>query len=577
MKTWVRWKGLAAFAGVLVLLVVFFKFYAGIVVEKTIEFAGTRAVGARVDLADADLSLFPLGITLTGLEVTDPDAPMTNLFEVATARFALDPGALLLRKTIVDTMSVNGVRVKTDRRVSGEIIKKDRTTPKPASPSPEKKAWSMPALSMPDVKTVLERETLNSVAEARAIKKDLEKSRADFEGKLMGLPDKESFEAYEDRLKALKSGKVKLSNVLSRAEDLKKLKKDVDADLAKIKAVRKELNTQAASYRARIEALPGLAQADVKRIKETYAPNPKGMGNVTAMFFGPTLAAWVEKGLTWYNKLKPYLRKNESPEAEAAPDNETVQRGKGVDVAFREKEPQPGFLVRHGDLSLSLAAGEMTGIVQQVTAEQHLTGQPVTLELGGTNLTNLSEARIVGVIDRVRPDEDRDRLMVSLKGLGLDGRDLAADSAMAVRLDKGLADFNLVLDITDGSLNGLCKVTLTDLSLVTKNADPSDRLSRVFSKTLADVRTVELNCALSGTVDAYKADLGSNLDDLLKDAVRGIVKDLSDEFTNELTAAIEERSAVGAQGLAGELDLFSSLDQDLEKRLDVGREVLKGI
>jgi uncharacterized protein (TIGR03545 family) len=577
MKTWIRWKGLLAFGLIVVLLVVFFKFYAGVVVEKTIEFAGTRAVGARVDLADADLSLFPLGITLTGLEVTDPDSPMTNLFEVDTTRFSIEPGALLLRKVIVDRMSVMGIRVKTERTVSGEIIRTEAQKPDDSPSDSGKKAWSMPSFDMPDVKTVLAKETLNSVTEAKALKKDLAKSRENFENRLMSLPDKESFEAYEDRLKALKAGKVKLSNVLGRAEDLKKLKKDVDADLAKIKAVRKDLKNEVASYRTRIEALPDLALADVKRLKETYAPSPKGMGNVTALFFGPKSAAWVEKVLTWYKKVAPYLRKGDSEKTEKAVAEETPVRGKGVDVPFREKEPLPGFLVRHGDLSLSLDAGEMTGIVQQVTNEQHLTGQPITMELGGTNLKKLSEARLVGVVDRVRPNEDRDRLMVSLKGFTIDGMDLAPDSAAGVRLDKGLADLNLVLDIKNGALEGLCTVTMDALTLTPKNTDATDRLSRILTKTLADVKSVQLTCGLSGTMDNYALDVSSNLDDMLKEAVQGIVKDLSDEFTRELTAVVQERSQAGAKGLAGDLDLFSGLDQDLEKRLDVGSSVLKGI
>jgi uncharacterized protein (TIGR03545 family) len=285
----------------------------------------------------------------------------------------------------------------------------------------------------------------------------------------------------------------------------------------------------------------------------------------------------VEKVLTWYKKVAPYLRKGDSEKTEKAVAEETPVRGKGVDVPFREKEPLPGFLVRHGDLSLSLDAGEMTGIVQQVTNEQHLTGQPITMELGGTNLKKLSEARLVGVVDRVRPNEDRDRLMVSLKGFTIDGMDLAPDSAAGVRLDKGLADLNLVLDIKNGALEGLCTVTMDALTLTPKNTDATDRLSRILTKTLADVKSVQLTCGLSGTMDNYALDVSSNLDDMLKEAVQGIVKDLSDEFTRELTAVVQERSQAGAKGLAGDLDLFSGLDQDLEKRLDVGSSVLKGI
>ncbi|MBU1170623.1 MAG: TIGR03545 family protein [Proteobacteria bacterium] len=577
MKTWIRWKGILAFVVIMALVFGFFKFYAGTLVKKSIEYGGTKAVGARVDLGAVDLSLFPLGITLKGLQVTDPDEPMTNMVEVGTTRFSIEPGSLLLRKVIIDTMAVDDMRFKTARKYSGEIPK-SKETKKDEKKAEGSKLFSMPSLEFSDVKSVLAKEPLGVVEEGDKLKKDMEKARIDFESRFMGLPDKETFEAHNDRLKELKSGKIKLGNILSKAEDLKNLKKDVEKDVEKIKAMKKDLAQAVDDYQVRIRQLPQMAAADVKRLKDKYALSPQGMGNVSALFFGPKSSVWVEKGLSWYLKLKPYLKKNDSG-SDKEKEQEVPQhdRGKGVYVAFKEKNPSPGFLIKHADLSLVLDAGRMEGALDQVTNEQSLTGLPMTLSLASTEMKTMKGIKIVGVLDRVKKNEDKDALMLSVKDMNIDGLALASGSPMGVRMDKALADFDMNIKINGKKLEGTLAAALDPMTLNSLNPEKNDRLSRALSKALADVKAMKIGASLSGTVDDYKVNLESDLDKIVKNAVQGIVKDLSDEFAKELQVAVQEKIQGQIKDLTGKLDLYSNLGTDVEKRLDVGKETLKGL
>lgn len=580
MKKWIRWKGILAFVVIMVLCGVFFKFYAGILVEKTIEFAGSKAVGARVDLADVDLSLFPLGITLKGLQVTDPDEPMTNLFEVATTRFSVEPGALLLRKVIIDEMAIDDLRLKTARQQSGELPKKEKkkSEEKKESKSGTDKAWDMPSFEIADVKSVLAKEPLASVAEADALKKDIEKIRTDFETRFMALPDKETFEGYEDRLKKIKSGKVSLGNILGKADELKQLKKDVDKDLDTIKTMKKDLKRTVTDYQARIKQLPQMALADVKRLKDKYALSPQGMGNVSALFFGQKSSAWVEKGLSWYLKLKPYLKKSEeNKEVEKETPESKPERGKGVYVTFKENQPLPGFLVKHADLSLNLDSGKMTGVLKQVTNEQPLTGQPMTIGFTGSEMKSMAGLTLSGVMDRVNKDVDKDQVTLSIKGLNINDMALASGSAMGVRMEKSLANMDLNLKITGNNLEGTLETALGPMTLSPMNPDKNDRLNQAMAKALADVKSLAVHATISGTLDHYKVDLNSDLDRIIKKAVEGIIKDLSEEFSKELTLAIQDKAQGQVKNLTDQLDLFSHLDNDLEKRLDIGKGALKGL
>ena len=101
MKKWIRWQGIIIFVGVVAVIVIFVFIFAGSLVGKAVEKAGTRAVGARVDVADADVSLFPAGLVLEGVQVTNPDAPMTNAVEIGRVGLTLEIGHLLSRKRLL--------------------------------------------------------------------------------------------------------------------------------------------------------------------------------------------------------------------------------------------------------------------------------------------------------------------------------------------------------------------------------------------------------------------------------------------------------------------------------------------
>ena len=61
MKKWIRWKGLAAFVVVTAVVSLLWFLLIDGFVERMIERTGTRLNGARVELDDADLTLFPRG------------------------------------------------------------------------------------------------------------------------------------------------------------------------------------------------------------------------------------------------------------------------------------------------------------------------------------------------------------------------------------------------------------------------------------------------------------------------------------------------------------------------------------
>lgn len=120
---WIRWPGLIVFVALSALIVAFWLLIVDALVKRVIEATGTKMVGAKVELDSADLSLFPLGLALTRLQVTNPDAPMTNAVEIARIALTMDGLNLLRRKVIVEEMTMGGLKLNTPRTTSGAVQK----------------------------------------------------------------------------------------------------------------------------------------------------------------------------------------------------------------------------------------------------------------------------------------------------------------------------------------------------------------------------------------------------------------------------------------------------------------------
>jgi hypothetical protein len=116
-----RWRAIVPLVLLVILLVVGWILLLDTLVERGVEKAATAIVGAKVDVEEADVQLDEGAVVLRGLQVTNPDQPMKNLFEAREIVANLRVGPLLEKKVVVETLAVRDVRFGTDRTESGAI------------------------------------------------------------------------------------------------------------------------------------------------------------------------------------------------------------------------------------------------------------------------------------------------------------------------------------------------------------------------------------------------------------------------------------------------------------------------
>ncbi|MCW7753559.1 TIGR03545 family protein [Desulfobotulus sp. H1] len=559
MTKWIRWPGLVAFLVITGLLVAGTVLFSGPLIAKGVELAGTRIVGARVDVASARPGLFPLGLRLSGIEVTDPNEPMTNAIEIAGIRMKMDASALMLGKVDVREMAVEGIRMGTPRRVSGALPEKKKEEKKKMTVPSVMDRLPMPSMEIPDVSVILERASLGSLEEADRLERTLREEYERFEQRLRNLPDADDFAAYRTRIEDLRKGGG-LAGVLAGARELREIKVDVDKDMLALRRARQEMEESVADLRRRIRSLKNMATNDVHELVSRYGISSEGLSNMTGLLLGPEWEAHLRKGLGLYRRVEPLLSR--AREREKKPEPEKPMRREGTDIVFAESPLRPDFLIRRATLSLEIPAGSLKGSLRNATAQQPMVGSPMELDFKGDQLSGLESIGVQLVFDRVTPQVPADHFWLGGKGWQPGAMGSGDLTFLADR-----ADFTLDLQNRSGVLKGRVELDFSGVSW--EMADSGDSVRAAVASGLRGVDRIAVEADLTGTLEKPKLRISSSLDTVVREAVTRAAREATEALRIRLTEEVQAQTDERIRELERQLGGVAGLRQILDERLNL--------
>lgn len=555
---WIRWKGLMAFAAAAAVMAVLWFLAVDFLIRKGIEKTGTAIVGAKVELAKADLSLFPAGLTLTGLRVTNPDSPMTNAFEAGKIVFTMDGLNLLRRKVIIDEMTIDGVRLNTPRKTSGAVTRAPKAE-KGAPPG----ARLIP-FEVPSVRDILAKENLESVRIITGLKGEADRSKEKWQEELKGLPDKKKIDDYRQRIDRLKASGKDFGGMIGGAAEMLSLQDDIRKDLKRVNTLKDDVNGKLKNYRKLADDAAKAPGGDVERIKNRYALTTGGLTNLSRVFIGGALTEWSGKFLGWYRRVEPVLKRGQE---EKGVEVVTRPRGKGQYVRFQEHRPLPDFLVKKALVSVSIPAGDIKGVITGITPDQHILGSPLKFDFSGDRLKGLRSVRINGVLDRIDPAKPKDTLTVDAAGLKIKDMELSGSKGLPVVLKDALTDFNLRAGAVGDKIDARLNASLNAVEIAAGEAGDRNALRKGIASALSGVRSFNIEADITGTLDNYDLKLSSDLDRVLKDSVGKVVNEQAAELEKKLKAEVMkevegpmkelEKSLTGLEAMDGQLKVLT--------------------
>lgn len=555
MRQWIRWWGLGLFVAIVLLL------WLGTnpLIEWSIESAGTRAVGAKVELDSVDLDLNPLTLNLNRLQVTNPEAPMSNLMEAGAIRMSLDGYALMRRRFAAEDMAVEGLRFDTERSESGAIARRDRKAEEDGDGFDMESV--LPGLALPDPDRIVAAERERLQKKISEIESQAEEIRRQWDQRIGKLPGSDSVDAYRRRWQELED-----KDPLRRVAGIRELKKDIDKGLETIGSLDDQLKRDRQQLGNLVEQARNLPAEEADRLMAASGLD-EGFSGVTRKLLGEQLNGWVETGLTGYRLASQQLAGGEAKEESRPP------RGEGEYIRFPEEQPLPRFLIKRAAVDgIAEMAGtpvDFSGHLNDITHQPAIWGKPMTLDIdgragGGTSLA------VSGTFDH-RQEPGRDSLDFTVRQLTLKDATFSAGKRLPIVLEQGLADIDGSLNVTGGELDASVntRISQADFAVGGDAGETAQRLARAIET----VSSFSLELDLTGTLGNPDISLSSDLDRVIGKAlgeeVRAKVAEARQELENKLRAELEPQLEV----LAGQQQGLDQYREQIEQR----RQALKQI
>lgn len=599
--SWIRWRALIPLAVLLAVLVGGTILFLDPLVRRGVEKGGTAAVGAKVDLAAADVGLGDGNVTLRGLAVTNPGRPMTNLFEAE--EIVLDVGIrpALEGKVVLDTVAVRGLRFGTPRRTSGAIARAaGDTSDAPSAVRRIVDDWmaqvKVPPLSLSTLTQAvnvdaISAESLATLRAALAVRSFADTARDRFTAGFRALdprPTVDSAEALANRLRNANLRTLGIAGARQAASDVRRALRDINALDDRLKAFERSTKADVDSLGGRVEAIGRARAADYAYARSLLRLPSFEVPAIGPQLFSGLIAEKVGEVMYWVNMAERYVPPGVERQMRKGPDR---ARASGTTVLFPKERVYPDFLARLAELSMAIggegaAAGEYEAKVVGLTTQPAVYGAPARfLVTRAAGKVGPREARITGVLDhRLRPV--RDSLRARLSGFPLPTMPLAGLGAL-VELGDGTSELELSRDGDRLGGRWLWRSTAVrwarDTTARSQAATPQARfIEDALWRAVERIDSVEVEARFSGSVTRPELAVRTNIADAVAGAlkaqlgeevrraeqqVRAKVDALVDEKAREARAFADGVRTQAEQRLAEERAKLEAQKAALEARL----------
>jgi uncharacterized protein (TIGR03545 family) len=557
-----RWKAIVPMLLFLATVVVVWRLFANTAIRRSIEFVGTEIMGAKVELESARLRLLRADLVLTGLQVTDPFAPMRNLIEVAGMVADINALALLEKKAVIETLAVRGVRFGTPRRTSGAL---DRDSRSPATGIVVRRldAWRRslprPTLDLTGiVGTVvnipaIDAESLQTLRHARMVTVRADSMRAAWTSELQSVnhqPLLDSSRALLERLRATDARRLGARGVAQAGTDVRNLAAQIQQSRERLSRLQQNVSSGIGAARAGVAGLDSSRRADYAFARGLVNIPSFAAPDVSAALFGTMAEARLAPVLHWVNMADQYVPAGLRPRQDPAPPRARMD---GTVYRFPAEHTWPQFLLEHADADLLIggggaASGSYAARLDGFTVEPAVYGRPTTFSAGRVSEAGPRDIRIGGMMDRIGR-VPRDSLAVRVTGVAMP--DVAIPAAQGASVSFGETVMEMALTRAGEQLDGFYRIrapaavwrrsTDSVVAAARPRLGSQEWAEQLLWRAMSAVTDVQIEIRFSGLLSGPSLSISSNVGTAVAAAVQREIGAEVERVERQVRAEVDRR------------------------------------
>jgi uncharacterized protein (TIGR03545 family) len=527
-----RWKAIGPLLLFLLVVAVLVWLFAEPVARDTTEEVATDLLGTQVDVGKLDIIAGEAAVNLRALQVADPFDVHRNLVEADQIRLKLNPEALTEKKLVVERFALEGMRFGTRREKPARPVEGDGFAPRALRAVRE---WSgkldVPLLQLTPIDTirqlVLNPGQLTTVKQAQALLARSDSARQALAQGFQQLDVKgtvDSATALADRLARTNPKRLGVDGTRQAIEDTRRT-------LAQLAEARKRVDQLDRQVRGSVDLLG----ADLRGVDEArrrdyaFARSLLQLPSFDApdiggAFFGKVSVDRFQQALYWAELARHYMPPGLLPREDPGPRR---LRASGSTIRFPKEQSWPSFLLEQGSVDFTIGGegpiqGAYAATVQGLTTAPALYGKPMVLRArrsaGGTGVAGID---VSAVLDHVRPGRVRDSVTARLRSVRLPAFDLPG---LPFRLTPGVGSSGLTFALRGEGLLGEWSVSAPGATWTLDSAGRNlSDLERVVYRVVSGLSDLSLRARVSGTLQAPRLTVSSNLDRAIADRLQAVV------------------------------------------------------
>jgi uncharacterized protein (TIGR03545 family) len=525
-----RWQGIIPLVVVSVLVALGWTLLSDRIARATLSEAGTKALGAQLDIAELNIRTFSTSLEIKGIALADPFDPNRNLFEVGQLLVELEPRPLLQKKFVIKRLNVANVRTGTRRLRPAAPVSGGGLAPSAlAEVKRFAQQFQVPLLALTPIDTlkslVLDPTQLKAVQAALSVTRAADSTKQAIETSYAALRIQETVDSSAALVSRLQGTNVRALGV----DGARRAVADVRRAIARVDSAKmrtEALLTETRRGVGRLEA--GVAGIDEAR-RDDYAfasgllklPSLE-TPDIGAALFGKVTIDKFQQAVYWSTLARKYAPPGLLPKKSEGPER---LRKSGTTVHFVTAESYPNFLLRRADVTVDITSGMGSGkysvAATDITSDPAIIGRPMLFAVRRTTTGGaLDSLRITGSLDhRATP-----RNIVNVAAAGVQLPALSVPS-LPYSMDpgRGTTEMRFVLD--GDRVSGRWLVRSKNLSWTPDSARARrmNTVEALVARVLTGIPELELTADIGGTLKEPTLSVRSNLDRQVADRLRAVV------------------------------------------------------